>query len=337
MVLQRRNKILNDNPVRECRVPARYILMSVLACAASFYIGTITSFHLSNQSYLRLQMDFEVQKQELESLFQKEKLDWKQKCSELTSTSTDVSVSNHSVSYFPPRIAYAKGMASIDREDFLSKYDFGSPEESGSEPLIIYNYASSIPNNSHNLTEFVHSEGLVSLDVDVATSNCDEMNVVTIPMHYGRMCTVLVQNFENYHMQKWMRRAESGGHMDPKQPLRYVNRGMTDKGGRSHRPPNQNVIEKNWEMLKTYFQNFHEVFNELKPILDIVAKDNTIIVLTCNHGQSELLMNFVCNSKAKGLDIRNVLVFPTDKETKDLAEGLGLTTYHDERVNILLL
>jgi hypothetical protein len=43
-------------------------------------------------------------------------------------------------------------------------------------------------------------------------------------------------------------------------------------------------------------------------------------------------MNFVCNAKAKGLDVSNVLVFPTDQETKDLAEGMGLATFYDEKV-----
>lgn len=84
-------------------------------------------------------------------------------------------------------------------------------------------------------------------------------------------------------------------------------------------------------MLQKYFANFEGVIGELKPIAEKVAVKNTIIVMTCNFGQSELLMNFVCNAKAKGMDISNVLVFPTDQETKDLAEGLGLATFHDEK------
>ena len=76
------------------------------------------------------------------------------------------------------------------------------------------------------------------------------------------------------------------------------------------------------------------MLEDLKGVAKRVARDNTIIVLTCNMGQSELLMNFVCNAKAKGLDVGNVLVFPTDEETKDLAEGLGLATFHDDRVSL---
>jgi hypothetical protein len=85
-------------------------------------------------------------------------------------------------------------------------------------------------------------------------------------------------------------------------------------------------------MLKTHFSSIDDILVELKLIAESVAVNNTIIVMTCNRGQSELLMNFVCNARAKGLPIDNVLVFPTDEETQILAEGLGLTKYYDKRV-----
>jgi hypothetical protein len=50
----------------------------------------------------------------------------------------------------------------------------------------------------------------------------------------------------------------------------------------------------------------------------------------------ELLVNFACSAQARGFDLGHVLVFPTDKETKELAEGLGLATYYDEKVSKLL-
>ena len=61
------------------------------------------------------------------------------------------------------------------------------------------------------------------------------------------------------------------------------------------------------------------------------------MVLTCNHGQSELLMNFVCSAHARGFDLKNVLVFPTDLETNQLAEGMGLATFYEETVSFLLI
>jgi hypothetical protein len=44
------------------------------------------------------------------------------------------------------------------------------------------------------------------------------------------------------------------------------------------------------------------------------------------------LANFACSAHARKIDISSVLVFATDPETKEIAEGLGLTAYYDERV-----
>ena len=55
--------------------------------------------------------------------------------------------------------------------------------------------------------------------------------------------------------------------------------------------------------------------------------------MVCNHGQSELLMNFVCSAKSRNLDLGSVLVFATDEETKELAEGLGLAAFFDKTVS----
>lgn len=53
--------------------------------------------------------------------------------------------------------------------------------------------------------------------------------------------------------------------------------------------------------------------------------------MVCNFGQSQLLLNFACAARSKGLDVSSVLVFATDKETKELAEAIGLAVYFDER------
>jgi hypothetical protein len=51
----------------------------------------------------------------------------------------------------------------------------------------------------------------------------------------------------------------------------------------------------------------------------------------CNFGQSQLLLNFACAARARGLDVSSVLVFATDQETKDLAQSVGLTAFFDEK------
>jgi len=43
-------------------------------------------------------------------------------------------------------------------------------------------------------------------------------------------------------------------------------------------------------------------------------------------------MNFACSARARGFDLKNVLVFPSDLETKELAEGMGLMTFYEEKM-----
>ena len=54
--------------------------------------------------------------------------------------------------------------------------------------------------------------------------------------------------------------------------------------------------------------------------------------MVCNLGQSVLLQNFVCHAMANGLLLPNIIVFATDKETYEIAKGLGLAAFYDEAV-----
>jgi hypothetical protein len=123
-----------------------------------------------------------------------------------------------------------------------------------------------------------------------------------------------------------------GEKLDHGAPLRLVNRGAQASGRLSVRPPKKEQTLEYWSTLKTYLDTLETVLVELKPIVEKVAKQNTVIVMVCNHGQSELLMNYVCSARARNLDLSPVLVFATDEETKDLAEGLGLAAFYDKTV-----
>jgi len=224
----------------------------------------------------------------------------------------------------------AVGISKIDRQDYDGKFDYGTPSDSQTPVLLIHHSKGTLPSNLGKAREL--STSIVPMSAADATQNCDFMHVVTLPTANKRMCTAIVQNYENWHVQKWMRQPSGGGGLASSEPLRVVSRGVSSPGGR--RPfevPVKDDIRKHWKMLETYFSNFEDVAAELKSIAEKVAIKNTVIVMTCNMGQSELLMNFVCNAKAKGLDVSNVLIFPTDQETKDLAEGLGLATFHDKK------
>jgi len=54
------------------------------------------------------------------------------------------------------------------------------------------------------------------------------------------------------------------------------------------------------------------------------------VVMVANLGVLELLTNFVCSSRARGLDISNVIVFATDAETREAMASLGVETFDDE-------
>ena len=238
-----------------------------------------------------------------------------------------------------------QGMAKTSKQEFMTTYDFGSPIDNptSNDVLLFYTNTKAMPNASdltteeyENLTSSSSSSSSSSsiqlLDTTKATRNCNILHVATIPQNEmnKNTCFAIVENYNNQLTQKWMRK-NNIAHED----LVPATRGQTERG-RTFRSPNANQIARHWAMLQTYLNNLDDVLKDLKPIAAKVGganKDNTIIVMTCNMGQSELLMNFVCNAKAKGFDLDSVLVFPTDVETKDLAEGLGLATFHDDRVS----
>jgi hypothetical protein len=50
-------------------------------------------------------------------------------------------------------------------------------------------------------------------------------------------------------------------------------------------------------------------------------------VQVVNFGQVELLFNFVCNARARKIDLSNILVFATDNDTYELVKGIGLHVF----------
>jgi hypothetical protein len=131
-------------------------------------------------------------------------------------------------------------------------------------------------------------------------------------------------------------RIDGLGRLDKTWPLQYVSRGHQSNGRDQNGPPSIQDTHKQWDMLRGYLDSIHDVLEDLRPIVEKIAVQNTIIVMVCNFGQSELLMNFVCSAKARGFDISNILVFATDQETLDLAESIGLSAYFDRRVRTLV-
>lgn len=235
---------------------------------------------------------------------------------------------------------FSTGAVRTDKVSFMKSFDFGVPIEppklDQTDALILYNSPKALPNDKQISQAAVRDDGggIPSTTPELATENCDTMNVV-MTQAFGNMrqCTVLIGNYESYHVQRWMRMADDGQDkpLDPELPLRHVSVGHAKGGIDWFAPPMEKHSDKGWDVLRTFLNNVEHVKRELAPIAARVAVDNTIVVLTCNMGQSELLENFVCSSKARGHSTKNVLIFPTDKEAKEIAEGLGLAVYYDEK------
>jgi len=130
-----------------------------------------------------------------------------------------------------------------------------------------------------------------------------------------------------------MRLPEHKAPLDPKLPLRIVNRGAQSSGRKSTAAPSLETTKNYWKTLQSYLGRIDEVVAKLKPLVEKNAVQNTVIVQVCNFGQSELLINFLCSARQRSLDTSAVLVFATDQETYDLVNAIGgATVFYDQEL-----
>jgi len=244
------------------------------------------------------------------------------------------SADNHQSPRFPDSIhKIAVGMTLVPRADFTSKFDMGVPLQQtkpGNDKVLILYSKDAQPTNDYSTTQ----QGDVPLiaDSNEATANCDFLNVILTDVGQGRrQCVAIVGQHESFHIQRWMRIPPNrDGTVDSKAPLEYVGRLMdTDGSNDFHQPDDQERL-KHWELIRIFMNSRDAMLKKLYPIAHKIARMNTLVVMFSNHGQSELIINFCCNARARNLDISGILVFATDLETKELLEGLGLTVFYDE-------
>jgi len=221
---------------------------------------------------------------------------------------------------------FATGAAFTKKEEFMKTFDYGYPldnfgRNSESDVLMLYNSAS-VP---WSISEASPADGLPYIkDPLEATAQCQQMNVVLS----NSACLAIMWQYESFHVQRWIRTKKDPSVLTP------VGRGRDSRGGDGDQfsPPSIENTQKHWKMLRDYLESVEELVNNLRPITEKIKRENTIIVMVCNHGQSPLLLNFACSCRARGLDISNILLFATDRQTLELAESLGMTAYFDEKV-----
>lgn len=227
---------------------------------------------------------------------------------------------------------FAVGISRVGKQEFTDMYDLGVPLDPPSagaeEVLILYSNEKAMPSSFPP----EDANTIPTLNMPEAVEHCEYMNVVLTDHGRRNQCIVIMPQYESYHLQKWMR-INDNGQLDSGRELQMVSRGHTDRGRDNFAPPElEEHTVPHWAMLQRYFATVDDVLGELKPILQRIARKNTVIVMVCNYGQSELLMNFVCAAKRRNLDVSNIIVFTTDQETTDIATSLGLAAYYDTRV-----
>ena len=163
------------------------------------------------------------------------------------------------------------------------------------------------------------------------------MNLLFIKNPGGglKQCYALVGGqYQGYHVQRWMRIEGEGAHgkVTSNAPLHQVSRMVSSKGYDELTMPKEWHLKLHREIMLTYLTHLKEMQDELKSTLQKTAVDNTVVVMTVNKGQSELLINWVCSARSRGFDLKNAIVFPTDQFSKEIADGLGLSTFYHEEV-----
>eukprot|EP00548_Thalassiothrix_antarctica_P014948 CAMPEP_0194173072 /NCGR_PEP_ID=MMETSP0154-20130528/7454_1 /TAXON_ID=1049557 /ORGANISM="Thalassiothrix antarctica, Strain L6-D1" /LENGTH=278 /DNA_ID=CAMNT_0038885991 /DNA_START=156 /DNA_END=989 /DNA_ORIENTATION=+ len=137
--------------------------------------------------------------------------------------------------------------------------------------------------------------------------------------------------------------------------LERVGRNRRKGGIDELKPPNMAQQESNWKKLSHYFSTLlPQAKEELKPILrqmfqasinedyttasdgidcansnELLTK-HQLIVMVCNYGQVDLLLNFLCSSYT--MDLSRVLIFCTDEKTYRIVmelDILGLQVYYN--------
>lgn len=250
---------------------------------------------------------------------------------------------------------YAVGALRVPRDEMLSSYDFGVPikktQGKETESIILYNTRSALPSSNKLKNSAVSGENgeMAKSSVSDAMQNCDALNVIFTSMNNKPECQLIIGNFESYHINRWLRMPDFEKTHKKKRmedhtlPLRHMGRITLPAKGvdefdlpefwNNMKKGDKGFLLEHFDRLSIFLENVDSVMKDLKELLEKrnVVRDNTVVVLTVNAGQSELLSNQICAARSRGIDTGNVLVFPTDEESYKLATGLGVATYFDEK------
>jgi len=246
---------------------------------------------------------------------------------------------------FPSTMSsFLHGVSRIRKEEFIKTFDYGLPDitdrerQAGqSEVLLLYNTEAAVPSSASD-----NAGGFAGplLSVKEATQKCKTLNIVSIgdpkessDMFVGAQCLALVGHEQMYHVQRFVKSDNDNFGLVQREIIKerktgnYAGRYMFETENEETSP-----ARLHREFLAKYLPYVDTLKARLKPVLESIAINNTVVVMVCNKDQSSLLHNFACACLAKGIQLDNVVVFPTDKDTSSLAQELGFATFYDEEV-----
>lgn len=259
------------------------------------------------------------------------------------------------------------GWARVPRNSFVDQFDVGVPwtptTPSTENVLLLYAMKESLPPPSANVTKTKSEKQFPPFydSVETAVSNCDTVKVVLSSNEDKKQCFAIVPQFESYQIYKWVR-GKSKGNKKNTNPLKFVPRAKRggDKNGNYDsiavpKPLHSTEGSDYGRQLSHYLRYLPATLQKLQPVADRAAAgilpgsannsqslevptdyrskekngDSVVVAMVCNFGQSEMLVNFCCAARQRGLDtvLGHVLVFATDEATVELATALGLHVF----------
>ena len=214
----------------------------------------------------------------------------------------------------------------------LDDVDTRHPNE---DALVLYPTKETLPKN-YDASSIESNNHHPKFNATAATENCMSVKLILQqPEHRRKQCLIVMPQWESYHIYKYMRLETDDKLPKPENkdlPLRHVSISHNNEGRFTGVPKSDRHIMPFYKSLINYIQNMDRIQNLIKPMLK-TFNSQTIIVSVCNYGQSQLLQNFICNARAKGLDpSSSIFLFATDIKTYQLAKSLNVTVFYDEAI-----
>ena len=237
------------------------------------------------------------------------------------------------------------GMAVTSKDKFSKWIDLGVPldpiKTGSSHVLVLYSSESAMTTKVKQKLKDDGPHMMPNVSFDEALGNCSTLNVWLLDQgNPSKTCWALVPQFGSYHVQKWRRMnprnvGREEQKLNDQEPLRLAPRNMNVKGIERYPIPQPRHTKTADELYMRYFSSFEHVDRDLKDVVHSSVKpfqNSTIVVMVCNEGQMDLLLNFACSATSRGLDLSSILVFAMDEGTLKLCQSLGLAAFYNSNV-----